>query len=85
MFDRVTGQLRPDMVTGIHYAPVGLKTFAKEIKRSLYPRSAPAPRSNSSPAAPLCAGAMKKQQQTRDPRQEIQNFLSMAISRLGSL
>ena len=98
MFDRTSGQLRPKMVTGIHYTTVGLKTFCKEIKRSLYRRTVPtaaASRSDNGPSSfhPNVGFVGQKLHSTaglgngiaRDPRQEIQNFLSMAISRLGSL
>ena len=95
MFDHTSGQLRPNMVIGIHYAPVGLKVFAKEIKRSLYGRHESIQR-NMRPSLPRVnagvglqfprpATSLRNGNLARDPRQEIQNFLSMAISRLGTL
>ena len=36
IFDRVSGDVRPGMLDGIHYTPVATKILAKELKRSLY-------------------------------------------------
>ena len=34
--DRFTGSLRPNLIQGIHLKEVGLRTFAKAIKKSLF-------------------------------------------------
>lgn len=91
MMDRVTGQLRPKMLSGYHYTPAGLKTFAKEIKRSLYDDTASnrnAQQSNNlnshqNHAMPI--GSNVQGQPKKNARQEIQSFIDMAISRLGNL
>jgi hypothetical protein len=36
MYDRETGSLRNNMLSGIHYTDVGTRILAKELKRSLY-------------------------------------------------
>ena len=91
MFDRVTGRLRPKMLSGYHYTPAGLKTFAKEIKRSLYDDTASnrnaqqSNLSNSHEEHTMDTGSNTQGQPTRNARQEIHSFLDMAISRLGNL
>ena len=86
MFDRTTGRLRLNMVRGYHYTDVGLKTLAKEIKRSLRFRVP-----ESQPQQPIPSPSSHNhlidniQLPARDARQEIHNFLNMAMSRLGNL
>ena len=37
--DRITGQMRRNLIHGIHYNDVGVKTLAREIKKSLFSES----------------------------------------------
>ena len=95
MFDRNSGSLRPDMVNGIHYTKKGLATFAKEIKRSLYGNHKPTHQSRNHISHPVSNTFPHNNQRPNhaslnntglsDPRQEMQKFLSMAISCLGNM
>ena len=96
MMDRNSGRLRPNMIHnvnrgGFHYTTPGVKTLAKEIKRSLRFRTTPTMPSkevtqhananyNASNGSVAQSGPV-----SRDPEQEIQNLLNMVMARLGNL
>ena len=87
MFDRNSGQLRPDMVSGIHFTRTGIKILAKQMKRSLY-RDRIYQRTDAFTDARKSPGEGQRQAIARpgnDPKVEITKFLNMAISRLGNL
>ena len=84
MYD-MNGCLRPKMVNGIHYTDAGVKILAKQIKRSLYGSNRPEPSggANQHPNTWPSTQANSLPLMHQDPRQEIANFLSMAMARLG--
>ena len=86
MYDRKSGYLKHDMVKGIHYTDAGVKILAKQIKRSLYGNNTQRsmPEANIQPNMWSPAQPDNTPLQHQDPRQEIANFLRMAMTRLGS-
>ena len=86
MYDRKSGYLQHDMVKGIHYTDAGVKILAKQIKRSLYGNNTQRsmPEANIQPNMWSPAQPDNTPLQHQDPRQEIANFLRMAMTRLGS-
>lgn len=82
MFDRKTGNVRPNMMNGIHYSKIGVKVLAKEIKRSLYKRS-----HTKNKEAHNFSPNMQERNVMHPPAtqtQEMTRFLKMALQCLGN-